>query len=47
MERRLEVTGDVVMLELGGRQEEGIDHYRDDREAAPTVKDPSVQHYFR
>jgi hypothetical protein len=47
VERRLEVTGEVVVFELGCGQEDGIDHYRDDRKAAPTVKDLTVQHSSR
>ena len=46
MERRLEVTSDVVVFELGCRQEDGIDHHRDCRKAAPTLQNLTVQHYF-
>ena len=47
MERRFEVTGEIMVFELGCRQEDGVDHHRDCRKAAPAVKDLTVQHYSR
>ena len=45
MERGLEVTGDVVVFELGCREEDGIDDHRDRRKAAPSVQSLTVEHY--
>src|SRR6185436_17369170 len=44
VERCLEMTGEIVMLELGGGQEDGIDHHGDSRKSAPLQESLTVEH---
>jgi hypothetical protein len=46
VERRLEVAGQVVMLELGRNQEDGVHDQGERREASPPASSLTVTHYF-